>query len=672
MRPFGMPFGTLRFLALSALVFSCARTASAQVSAPSSPLPLVPSDSVLRLAVEPARAVGQPFVVLLQESSFRVEADGRWQQRNRRAVQVVDENAARGLAEQAFAFASSHQALTIEWVRVLRTTGVVVSDKPAQMQDADVPAAMANPIYQDQRVRRLSLSGVTAGTVVDIAWTVKESAPQRAGDFLFRAGLNGAVGIRRSLIEVDVPEGYAPNIVERNLTVQRRDDIANGRRRYTWMASDQPGIRGEPFAADSNGVVQTITVGPRGTWTEIATWYHGLSKDRYALSVRAAARVDSLVRASGARTKLDTIRAVHRFVAQDIRYLSVALGAGSYQPRTPDEVLSTSLGDCKDKATLFVAALRRYRITANTVLLSLSQRPDPNVPTVFQFNHAIAAVRNGATWVYTDLTAESIPYGELPDAYQGSFALMIGDDGAAERITLPVRPTEQNLSSLQLTMQIGADGRAVGRAVERAEGSPTYGLRMGLSTPLDSTRRAAFSRSLTQRIFGAEVTGNPRVDSLVVFYGRDLSAPAQISYAVSADELVRTIGTSKVLAVPAVVRGPARSFRTALRELESRGPRQLPIDASRILAPIANVTEWIVTLPPGWTVELPANVSATSFFGSYSSTWTQNGRELRQVRRLQGQRGIFGPERIAEVLVWLRTVGADDQDFLTVKPAAAP
>lgn len=121
-----------------------------------------------------------------------------------------------------------------------------------------------------------------------------------------------------------------------------------------------------------------------------------------------------------------------------------------------------------------------------------------------------------------------------------------------------------------------------------------------------------------------------------------------------------------------VARGPARSVRAALRDLESRGPRQLPIDANRILAPIANVTEWIVTLPLGWTVELPANVSASSFFGSYSSTWTQNGRELRQVRRLQGQRGIFGPERIAEVLVWPRTVGADDQDFLTVKPTAAP
>lgn len=670
------PFGMLRFLALSALlsVLLCAgaRASWAQVAAPATPRPLMPSDSVLRLAVDPARAAGQPFVVLLQQSSFHLDTNGRWQQRNRRAVQVIDENAARGLAEQAFAFASSHQTLTIEWVRVLRTTGVVIADKPAQMQDADVPAAMANPIYQDQRVRRLSLAGVAAGTVIDIAWTVTDSAPPRPGDFLFRAGLNGPVTIRRSFIELDVPEGYAPTIVERNLTVRRRDDIANGRRRYTWTAIDQPGIRGEPFAADSNGVVQTITVGPRGSWAEVATWYHGLSKDRYALSATAAARMDSIVRAAAARTTLDTIRAVHRFVAQDIRYLSVALGAGSYQPRTPDEVLSTSLGDCKDKATLFVAALRRYRISANPVLLSLSQRPDPNVPSMLQFNHAIAAVRDGAGWSYTDLTAESIPFGELPDVYQGSFAILIGDDGTVQRVMLPVRPTENNVSSLQLTMQLDADGRASGRAVERAEGSPTYGLRIGLGAPLDSTRRAAFSRSLTQRLFGAEGTGTPRVDSLVVFNGRDFNATPQITYSVSADELFRTIGTTKLLAVPAVIRGPARSFRAALRELESHGPRQLPIDASRILAPIATVTEWIVTLPPGWTVELPANVSATSFFGSYRSTWTQIGREVRQRRQLQGQRGIFGPERIAEVLVWLRTVGADDQDFLTVKPNTAP
>lgn len=656
--------------ALVAALITMVPALSAQV-APSSPLPAVPSDSVVRLAVDPARVVGQPLVVLLQESSFRVEADGRWRERQRRVVQVIDANAASSVAEQAFVFASSHQTLTVEWVRVLRTSGVVIGDRPAQMQDADVPAAMANPIYQDQRVRRLSLAGVTAGTIVDIAWSVQESAPPRPGDFLFRARLNGQAVTRRSLVELDVPAGYTPTIVERNLLSPRRDELIDGRRRYTWTASDQSGVRAEPFASDSNGVAQTIMVGPQATWTAVASWYHGLAKDRYVLTGKDAARVDSVVRARGARTVLDTIRAVHRFVAQDIRYLSVALGMGSYQPRTPGEVLATSLGDCKDKATLFVAALRRYRIAAYPVLLSLSQRPDPAVPSVLQFNHAIAAVRDGAGWTYTDLTAESIPYGELPDAYQGSFAIIVGEDGAALRVTLSVRPIEHNVSSWQMRMQVSADGRAVGRVVERADGAPSYGMRAGFGTPLDSARRAAFARSLTQRVFGAD-GGSTRVDSLEVFDGRDLGAAARIAYTVTTDGLLRTIGSSTVLAVPSVVRGPARSFRNAVRELESGGARRLPIDASRILPPMVSETEWTVTLPAGMTVELPANVSASSFFGSYRSTWTQTGRELRVVRRLQGQRGIVGPERLVEVLVWLRAVGADDQDFLTVKPATAP
>ncbi len=661
----------LRNLALSALAISSALVGACDVTAQSA-LPLLPSDTVLRLAVDPARNVGQPFVVLLDEGVVQLEPDGRTRQRNRRVVQVLDENAARSLAEQSFGYAKSHQRFTLEWVRVLRTTGVVVSNKPAQEQEGDVPAAMSNPVYQDQRVRRVSLAGVAAGTIVDIAYSLEELAPSRTGDFLFRWALNGAVPVRRSHFTLDVPEAYLPHIVERNLTVQRRDDISGGRRRLTWTTSDQQGIRAEPFASDSNGLLQTITVAPRGTWTDIARWYDGLAKSRYALSALSAQRIDSIVRARGARTRADTIRAVHKFIAQDIRYLSVALGTGGYQPRAADEVLATAFGDCKDKATLFIAALRRYRIEANPVLLSLNSRPDPSVTSVYQFNHAIAAVREGRDWTYVDLTADYVPYGEIPESYQGSFGVVVAADASAERITFPLRPTDRNLSSLKLAMRIDADGRTTGNVVEQSEGAASYLLRQALAAPLDSAKRAGYARALLQRLFGPEAPAGAMADSLTAFDGRDLSAVPRLSYSIAANAPWRSVGSAKLLAVPQVVRGPARQFRTALRELESQGRRQLPIDASRILPSSTTVTEWTVTLPAGWTAELPANVSATSFFGSYSSTWSQTGRLVRVVRRLQGQRGVYGPERIAEVLVWLRTVGADDQDFLTVKPSAAP
>jgi hypothetical protein len=69
-------------------------------------------------------------------------------------------------------------------------------------------------------------------------------------------------------------------------------------------------------------------------------------------------------------------------------------------------------------------------------------------------------------------------------------------------------------------------------------------------------------------------------------------------------------------------------------------------------------------------VELPAPVQTTSFFGRYESRWTLERGTLRLIRRLSGARGVVGPERMVEVLMWLRTVGADDQEQLTMKPVS--
>ena len=325
-------------------------------------MPAAPSDSIVRLAVDPAQQRGRPFLLLLDEGVNRVEADGRTVRRTRQVYQILDQSVVRGLSERAFTYAKSHQTLTIDWIRVLKPGGEVLSNKPAQEQESDVAAQMSNPVYQEQRVRRVSLAGVAVGTILDIQFTLEERAPPRAGDFLFGWSVNNQYPIARSRFTIDVPEGYTPRIVERNLTFRRTESVAGGRRTYTWAANDVAPYRTEPFAADSNGVAMFVGITSPGTWNDIARWYDGLARDRYALTPVVAQRIDSLVRASGARTRLDTIRAIHRWVAQDVRYVSVSLGIGGYQPRTPAEVLAAGFGDCKDKATLFVAALRRYRI----------------------------------------------------------------------------------------------------------------------------------------------------------------------------------------------------------------------------------------------------------------------------------------------------------------------
>ncbi|MBL0169604.1 MAG: DUF3857 domain-containing transglutaminase family protein [Gemmatimonadaceae bacterium] len=630
--------------------------------------PSAPSDSIVRLAVDPARNRGRPYVLLLDESDNRIEADGRSVKRSRQVFQILDEGVVRGMSERAFGYAKSHQTLTIDWIRVLRTTGEVLSDRPAQEQESDVTAQLANPIYQEQKIRRVSLSGVAVGTILDVQFTLEEKSPYRPGDFLLGWNVNNQVPIARSVFTVDVPDGYLPRIIERNLPFRRSEEVRGGRRVFTWADSNVQPFRGEAFAADSNDVVMSIAVTAPGSWNDIATWYESLARDRYLLPPMVTARIDSVVKASGATTRLDTVRAVHRWVAQDIRYVSVSLGIGGYQPRLPADVLSSGFGDCKDKSTLFVAALRRYRIAANTVLLSLGGKPDPALPSIYQFNHAIAAVQEGAGWTFTDLTAEFIPYGMIPDVYQGQLGIVVLPDGRAQEIRLPLSATESNGSTMRIRLSIDTSGHVEARVNEETRGSASFGMRSAFAVPLDSTRRENLEKALAQRLFASDATA----EALVAFDSRNLASPTALSYVVKADNVLKTAGDSRLFSMNTGFRSPARGYKSMAKELESRTSREFPIDAAQILGQVETLTDLRITLPVGWKAELPKNIVSTSFFGRYESTWTQEGREVHLIRRIQGQRGVFPPQRISEVIVWLKTVGADDYEFLSLRPAPVP
>lgn len=636
---------------------------------PSLPTPAAASsDSVTRLAVDPAAHRGRPYVILLNDTHNRIEADGRSTRRIRQVYQVLDAQVVRGLSERAFSYSRSHQSLTIDWIRVLKPSGEVVSDKAAQEQESDVAARMTNPIYQEQRVRRVSLSGVAVGTILDIQYTMDERGPYRPGDFLLGWNVNNQVPILRSRFTVDVPAGYQPRIVEENLNFAREERENAGRRTYIWATQDVPAYLGEAYAADSNRVIMSVSLSSPSTWNDIALWYDSLARDRYAITPAVAARIDAMVAASGARTRLDTVRAVHRWVAQDLRYVSVSLGIGGYQPRTPEEVLASGFGDCKDKATLFVGALRRYGVTASPVLLSLNGKPNPALPSIYQFNHAIAAVEDSGAWTFTDLTAEFVPYGAIPNPYRGQLGIVVTPEGRAEEVRFPLAPEDESASTMVIRLALDTSGTARAYVEEFARGTAALGMRSAFSTPLDSTRRGSVYRSIAQRMFPTDATA----DSLVAFDGRDFRVPARLTYVVRASNVLKPAGDMRLFTMNAGFRGPARAFKNLASELETRTTRAFPIDASQVLGQLETITDLQITLPPGWTAELPKNVSATSFFGSYESTWTQEGRQVRMMRRIKGTRGIFPPARIVEVIAWLKTVGADDTEFLSLRPAPVP
>jgi transglutaminase-like putative cysteine protease len=626
--------------------------------------PSVRNDTLYRLAVEPADHPNESVVLLLDDGVVRWEANGTGRRTYRQVTQILSAEAVDDYAEHEFSYAPGHQRMTVNWIRVVRPDGTIVSDAPTQVQDADVPASLGDPVYTDTKIRRYSLSGVAPGTIVDWSYTVEERKPLLAGDFSASWSIHTGRFTRRSRYIVDLPASMQPRMLERNLNFQRQERVAGGRRTFVWAAQDVSRVVPEEFMADSNGVLMSIDLAGPIDWETIGRWYAGLARDRYTLDATVKAKLPALL--AGARSADDTLRAVQRWVAQDVRYVSIALGLGGYQPRRPAQVVSTGYGDCKDKATLFVAVVSSLGFRAYPVLLNSGARVERALPSIEQFDHAIAAVERPNGRVYVDLTADLVPYGELPAGVQGQFALVVHQDGTSEQVTLPENPPGANLQETRIVGTLAPNGYVTASYEERGFGTRQYGLRQLFLGPIDSTHRADFARSVATKLYpGAEA------DSLQIFDGRDLTASPKVALRIVHGLAARPAGTGRtvILTLPFA---SMRSMADAAAALEAKGPRKFPIDAGKIIGPVAGQSELLMTLPAGWRIQLPPTIEVTGKWGSYAAKYAQEGDTLRVTRRIEGARGIYPPESVTDLAAWLRAIGQDDVPYLVIEPRPTP
>ena len=65
-------------------------------------------------------------------------------------------------------------------------------------------------------------------------------------------------------------------------------------------------------------------------------------------------------------------------------------------------------------------------------------------------------------------------------------------------------------------------------------------------------------------------------------------------------------------------------------------------------------------------------MTVTGKWGSYRSTYAQDGATLHVVRRIEGARGVYPPEAVGDLVAWLRAIGQDDVPYLVIEPESHP
>ena len=630
-----------------------AGTARAQTS------PVVLPDSIYKMAVNPADHSEDAYVLLLDEGVYHVEADGRTSNTTRQVIQILKPQAAEFFRERQLSWSPERQRMTVNWMRVVKPGGEVISDHPEQSQDSDLPAAMGTPTYSATKVRRMSLSGLEPGTILDFSYTVESDKPMMSGDFYVSWRVTTPAYVVRSNLVVDVPAAMRPIIIERNPVFKRVERTDKGRKTYTWATSSVPKLKAEAFVPDTIPQGMTISVSPSITWTSIGQWYVPIAKDAYAITPSVEEKIASVV--SGAKTLDDSVKRLHKWVSQDIRYVAIELGQGGYVPRSAETVVRTGFGDCKDKAMLFVAALRKIGVTGYPVLLNSGGFERKETPSLNQFDHMIAAVKRGDGYVFADMTAGNYPLGQLPRSEQGNLAVLVKETGA-EEIRLPEAPLPESTGETRIVGKLSEDGNFSGTLEEADGGDLEATVRRIFQSPLDSTRRRALGRAIASTAFD-----NPETDSLEAFDGKDLSAPVKLWTRIVKAKMLSRVGEVSLLTNPL---RPESYQERLLDVLEHEKDRKLPYEASKLVAPATTHVDVRITLPAGWVASLPKSEVIDGPLGRTDTRYSQVGDELRLERTVTGAQQVIPASRRNEIIAQLKRMSSDDDKLIVIKAPA--
>lgn len=449
---------------------------------------------------------------------------------------------------------------------------------------------------------------------------------------------------------------------------------------WQWAVSEIKGVREEPDMPPSSGIVGQMIVSffpPGGTsqknelanWKDMGKWYWNLAEGRLDASTQIKQEVATLSTSkSAALTKMQILA---EFVQHNIRYVSISLGIGGWQPHAAPDVFSNRYGDCKDKATLMRAMLREIGVDSFYVVINMERGAvTREAPAHNGFNHVITAIRlpegltdpsliaivqhpNLGKLLFFDPTDEMTPFGQIRGPLQANYGLLVTPEGG-ELLPLPQQPS--NMNSIERTAKLTLDptGRLKGDVKEVRMGDRATSQRWQLRTVTKDTDRIKPIESLLAgslssfRITHATVVNLQRTDQ-----------PFGFNYSFESDSYAKNAGNLLLLR-PRVMGSKSSGI------LETKEPRKFPVEFE---GPVRDTDSFEITIPPGYEVDdLPPPVDSEYSFASYHSRTEAKGDVIHYTRTFEVKELSVPVERMEELKKFYRIVASDERNTAVLRP----
>lgn len=588
---------------------------------------------------------------LLYDTQVRVEKDLQTTY-FRQAYKLLARSALESGAQVSVKFDPSYERVVLHRIAIIRDGRVRDATAASDIDIIRQEEQLGDGILTGTKTILIRLPDVRVGDIVDVSWSWLSKPPLWEGHYFGSFSVDWSVPVGLTRVRLDLPAGTG-------LTTHRYRGApgwalrrAGQRDLREWVSVDAEPVVDDEGTPKWHRPWRRVSVSTLPDWKAVVD----LTRPLYAAADDFPASLEdeaSRIEREGGPPEAKALKAL-RLIQDSIRYTSVSIGTGSYRPRSPQAVVRSRWGDCKDKAQLLVTLLRRLGIEAWPALTDSDEgaalrreAPSPNA-----FDHVIVQIRTGGKTFWVDPTMSQqggtlATQAALP--YRWALPIRTGQR-ALEPI--PVSPLQTPDMDVVESYRFGADGIRLGVVTTYTAGEA------------DRARAYYSGSSLAEREseFLAYYAGN--------LPGLRLGAPVVTRDDRSANQFV--VRESYFLPRSAYGDELLDEFpisASALVEVFTypRGERRHPLG----LAFPVRRTHKIEFITPGMSVSPVEEVKLDGKAFSFSLTQDQDGEKTSLLFSLAGKTSLLSPQHFAEFRKDADTLAENASWLMVIGPGPA-
>lgn len=345
----------------------------------------------------------------------------------RYAWQFLDQTSVADNSDISIDFNPEYQQLTLHYIRVHRGGQIIDKLIPDNITLLRRESDLERRMYDGRWTARIVLENAQPGDVLDYAFTIKGRNPVLGDHYVSGFDTGWAVPVELVNHIVHMPNGktlysrhFEPDAAANTSTNAASDNTKPidpqtvepvvspsptlaGHTQYQWQLQAV-----EPTLSDSDLPSwyfpwPWVQVSEYDSWGSVVDWARPLYVVNDELSPELQAKLAEFKKYPSQKQQ---ITQAIRWVQDDIRYLGLEIGEGSYRPSQPNVVAKRGFGDCKDKTLLLVTLLREFGIKAYPALVNTraGRNLPKQLPSSGSFDHVIVMALIDGVRVWIDPT----------------------------------------------------------------------------------------------------------------------------------------------------------------------------------------------------------------------------------------------------------------------------